>query len=62
MPDLTITLRAEEWQVVFDALSDGRHRIVAPVIQRLAEQVQQQQQQQQQEPQQSQPQRLQPVS
>lgn len=58
MPDMTITLRAEEWQVVFDALADGRHRIVAPVIQRLAEQVQQQQELQPQP--QSQP-RLQPV-
>jgi hypothetical protein len=55
--DLTVTLRAEDWQVVFDALGDGRHRIVAPVIQRLVEQVQAQQQ-----PEQQQPTRLAPVS
>lgn len=58
MSDLTVTLRAEDWQVVFDALGDGRHRIVAPVIQRLIEQVQAQQQQ----PEQQQPTQLTPVS
>lgn len=44
MADLTIILKPEEWQVVLDAMADGRHRVVAPVIQRIIEQVQQQQQ------------------
>jgi hypothetical protein len=63
MADLTITLRPEEWNVVLDVLADGRHRLVAPVIQRIVEQAQAAQQQQQPEqPGQPQPPRLAPVS
>jgi hypothetical protein len=43
--DLTITLAAEEWNVVLDVLADGRHRIVAPLLQKIIEQAQRAQQQ-----------------
>jgi hypothetical protein len=38
--DLSITLRAEEWNIVLEVLFDGRHRIVAPVIQKIFQQAQ----------------------
>lgn len=39
--EITVTLQAQEWGVIMDALLDGRHRIVAPIIQKLAQQFEQ---------------------
>jgi hypothetical protein len=38
--EVSITLLAEEWNVVLDVMADGRHRIVAPIIQRIVAQAQ----------------------
>lgn len=37
---ITVTLVAEEWNQVLDALSDGRFRVVGPLIQKIVEQAQ----------------------
>jgi hypothetical protein len=38
---LTVTLAAEQWNVVLDVLQSGPYRMVAPLIQSIASQVQQ---------------------
>lgn len=42
---LSITLMAEEWNVVLAVLSDGRFNVVNPLIQKIVEQAQAQQNQ-----------------
>jgi hypothetical protein len=37
---ISITLLAEEWNAVLDVLSDGKFRIVGPLIQKIVEQAQ----------------------
>ena len=37
---ITVSLVAEEWNAVLDALSDGRFRVVGPLIQKIVEQAQ----------------------
>ena len=38
---ISITLLAEEWNAVLDVLSDGRFRVVGPLIQKIVDQAQQ---------------------
>lgn len=44
IPDIAITLSANEWNAVIDTLHDGRYRVVGPLIQKIVEQAQRAQQ------------------
>ena len=57
---IAVTLTAEEWNAVLDTLSDGRFRVVGPLIQKIVDQAQKAQGEG--EPATSIHQRLQPVS
>lgn len=37
---IPVTLQAQEWNLVLDVISDGRFRVVAPLIQKIHEQAQ----------------------
>jgi hypothetical protein len=39
--DLAITLQVQEWNQILDVLSDGRYRVVAPLLQKIVTQAQQ---------------------
>ena len=42
--DLAITLQMQEWNILLEALADGRWRIVNPLIVKIAQQMQHHQQ------------------
>jgi len=48
--EITVTLQAQEWNIVLETLQDGRYRLVGPVIQKMMEQFEQMQQGQQERP------------
>lgn len=39
--ELSVMLQVQEWNQVLDVLSDGRYRVVAPLLQKIVTQAQQ---------------------